>query len=113
MTRSKLHLFLEYASSVARYPRFPEYLRTKRPPLLAIWGKNDPLFLPAGAEAFKRDNPAAEVHFYDAGYFALETHAREIASRIREFLFRKAGRAGRRRVAGAWLLGTWARNWSI
>lgn len=85
----QLDLFLDYASNVALYPRFQEYFRTKRPPLLAVWGKNDPFFLPAGAEAFKRDNPTAEVHFYDAGHFALETHALEIASTIREFLVRK------------------------
>ncbi len=84
----QLDLFLDYASNVALYPAFQEYFRTKRPPLLAVWGKNDPFFLPPGAEAFKRDNPAAEVHFYDTGHFALETHAPEIAGVIREFLGR-------------------------
>jgi pimeloyl-ACP methyl ester carboxylesterase len=85
----QLDLFLDYASNVALYPEFQEYFRTKRPPLLAVWGKNDQFFLPPGAEAFKRDNPAAEVHFYNTGHFALETHAQEIASAIREFLGRK------------------------
>jgi len=85
----QLDLFLDYASNVALYPKFQEYFRTKRPPLLAVWGKNDPFFLPPGAEAFKRDNPNAEVHFYDTGHFALETHHREIADTIREFLNRK------------------------
>jgi pimeloyl-ACP methyl ester carboxylesterase len=85
----QLDLFLDYASNVALYPKFQEYFRTKRPPLLAVWGKNDPFFLPPGAEAFKRDNPNAEVHFYDTGHFALETHHREIADAIREFLNRK------------------------
>lgn len=85
----QLDLFLDYASNVALYPKFQEYFRAKRPPLLAVWGKNDPFFLPPGAEAFKRDNPAAEVHFYNTGHFALETHAQEIASTIREFLGRK------------------------
>jgi pimeloyl-ACP methyl ester carboxylesterase len=85
----QLDLFLDYASNVALYPKFQEYLRTKQPPLLAVWGKNDPFFLPPGAEAFKRDNPSAEVHFYDTGHFALETHAQEIASSIRDFLARK------------------------
>jgi pimeloyl-ACP methyl ester carboxylesterase len=85
----QLDLFLDYASNVALYPGFQEYFRTKRPALLAVWGKNDPFFLPAGAEAFKRDNPTAEVHFYDTGHFALETHVREIANAIREFLGRK------------------------
>ena len=85
----QLDLFLDYASNVALYARFQEYFRTKRPPLLAVWGKNDPFFLPAGAEAFKRDNPDAEVHLYDTGHFALETHHQEIASAIRDFLDRK------------------------
>jgi pimeloyl-ACP methyl ester carboxylesterase len=84
----QLDLFLDYASNVALYPKFQEYFRTKRPPLLAVWGKNDPFFLPPGAEAFRRDNPNAEVHFYDTGHFALETHHREIADTIREFLNR-------------------------
>jgi pimeloyl-ACP methyl ester carboxylesterase len=85
----QLDLFLDYASNVALYPRFQEYFRTSRPPLLAVWGKNDPFFLPPGAEAFKRDNPNAEVHFYDTGHFALETHHREIGEAIREFLGRR------------------------
>jgi pimeloyl-ACP methyl ester carboxylesterase len=85
----QLDLFLDYASNVALYPKFQEYLRTKRPPVLAVWGKNDPFFLPPGAEAFKRDNPDAEIHFYDTGHFALETHAQEIASTVRDFLTRK------------------------
>lgn len=85
----QLDLFLDYASNVALYPNFHEYFRTRRPPLLAVWGKNDPFFLAAGAEAFKHDNPAAEVHFYDAGHFALETHDEEIANAIRDFLRRQ------------------------
>jgi pimeloyl-ACP methyl ester carboxylesterase len=85
----QLDLFLDYATNVALFPKFQEYFRTQRPPLLAVWGKNDPFFLPPGAEAFKRDNPNAEVHFYDTGHFALETHTAEIASEIRDFLSRK------------------------
>ena len=85
----QLDLFLDYASNVALYPKFQEYFRTKQPPLLAVWGKNDPFFLPLGAEAFKRDIPEAEVRFYDTGHFALETHAPEIAAAIRDFLGRK------------------------
>jgi len=84
----QLDLFLDYASNVALYPKFQEYFRTKRPPLLAVWGKNDPFFLPPGAEAFKSDNPNAEVHFYNTGHFALETHSCEIADTIREFFHR-------------------------
>lgn len=85
----QLDLFLDYASNVAHYPKFQEYFRTNRPPLLAVWGKNDPFFLPPGADAFKRDIPSAEVHFFETGHFALETHAQEIASAIRDFLGRK------------------------
>jgi pimeloyl-ACP methyl ester carboxylesterase len=84
----QLDLFLDYASNVALYPNFQEYFRTMRPPVLAVWGKNDPFFLAAGAEAFKRDNREAEVHFYDTGHFALETHVYEIAAAIRDFLGR-------------------------
>jgi pimeloyl-ACP methyl ester carboxylesterase len=85
----QLDLFLDYASNVALYPKFQEYFRAKQPPVLAVWGKNDPFFLPPGAEAFKRDIPSAEVHFYDTGHFALETHHKEIGEAIREFLGRK------------------------
>jgi pimeloyl-ACP methyl ester carboxylesterase len=85
----QLDLFLDYASNVALYPKFQEYFRTRRPPLLAVWGKHDPFFLPPGAEAFKRDMPDAEVHLYDTGHFALETHVREIAAAIRDFLGRQ------------------------
>jgi pimeloyl-ACP methyl ester carboxylesterase len=86
----QLDLFGDYQSNVALYPKFQEYLRTYRPPLLAAWGKNDPFFLPAGAEAFKRDIPEAIVQLYDTGHFALETHAGEIASTIRGFLTHSA-----------------------
>ena len=85
----QLDLFLDYASNVALYPKFQEYFRAKQPPVLAVWGKNDPFFLPPGADAFKRDIPSAEVHFYDTGHFALETHHKEIGEAIREFLGRK------------------------
>ncbi len=82
----QLDLFGDYKSNVALYPTFQHYFRTHKPPFLAAWGKNDPFFLPPGAEAFKRDIPNATVRFYDTGHFALETHASEIASAIREFL---------------------------
>ena len=85
----QLDLFLDYASNVKLYPKFQEYFRTKRPPLLAVWGKNDPFFLPPGAEAYKRDIPDAEVHFYETGHFALETHSAEISAAILDFLNRK------------------------
>jgi pimeloyl-ACP methyl ester carboxylesterase len=85
----QLDLFLDYASNVALYPKFQEYFRTRRPPLLAVWGTKDPFFLPPGAEAFRRDNPDAEVRFFDTGHFALETHAEEIGEAIGEFLERR------------------------
>src|ERR1700730_17066707 len=88
----QLDLFGDYKSNVALYPEFQRYFRTHRPPLLAAWGKNDPFFLPPGAEAFKRDNPNAEGHFYETAHFALETHHREIAAAIRDFLYRKLAR---------------------
>ncbi len=82
----QLDLFGDYKSNVALYPAFQDYFRTHKPPFLAVWGKNDPFFLPAGAEAFKRDIPDAAVHFLDTGHFALETHATEVAAAIRDFL---------------------------
>jgi pimeloyl-ACP methyl ester carboxylesterase len=82
----QLDLFKDYATNVALYPKFQEFFRKYQPPLLAVWGKNDPFFLPAGAEAFKRDIPKAQVKFYDTGHFALETHCREIAGEIVPFL---------------------------
>jgi pimeloyl-ACP methyl ester carboxylesterase len=82
----QLDLFGDYKSNVALYPDFQKYFRTHKPPFLAVWGKNDPFFLPAGAEAFKRDIPDAVVRLFDTGHFALETHADEIATAIRDFL---------------------------
>ena len=84
----QLDLFGDYKSNVAMYPDFQAYFRKHKPPFLAAWGKQDPFFLPAGAEAFKRDIPGAEVRFFDTGHFALETHCDEIAAAIREFLSR-------------------------
>jgi pimeloyl-ACP methyl ester carboxylesterase len=84
----QLDLFSDYKSNIALYPKFQAYFRQHKPPLLATWGRNDPFFLPAGAEAFKRDIPNADVRFFDTGHFALETHCDEIASTIRDFLLR-------------------------
>lgn len=86
----QLDLFLDYASNVALYPTFQKYFRDVKPPTLAIWGRNDPLFIPPGAEAFRRDNPNAIVKLLDTGHFALETHADEIASEIDQLLSRMA-----------------------
>src|SRR5262249_3245594 len=82
----QLDLFGDYKSNVALYPEFQAYFRKHKPPFLAVWGKNDPFFLPPGAEAFKRDIPGAVVRFFDTGHFALETHAAEIAADILAFL---------------------------
>jgi len=87
----QLDLFLDYASNVALYPKFQEYFRTHRPPLLAVWGKNDPFFLPKGAEAYRRDIPDAEVRLFDTGHFALETHVEEIGAAILSFLGKRLG----------------------
>lgn len=84
----QLDLFGDYKNNVAMYPAFQAYFRTHKPRFLAVWGKNDPFFLPPGAEAFKRDIPDAEVRFFDTGHFALETHAPEIAKVIGDFLTR-------------------------
>ena len=81
----QLDLFLDYASNVKLYPKFQEYFRKWRPPLLAIWGKNDPFFVPAGAEAFQKDLPNAQVELLDTGHFATETHVVEIAAAMKEF----------------------------
>jgi pimeloyl-ACP methyl ester carboxylesterase len=81
----QLDLFGDYQSNVAMYPEFQAYFRKHKPPLLAVWGKNDPFFLPAGANAFIRDIPKAEVSFVDTGHFALETHCEEIAAAILAF----------------------------
>jgi pimeloyl-ACP methyl ester carboxylesterase len=90
---AQLDLLLDYASNVALYPDFHAYFRNHQPPLLVVWGKNDPFFLPAGAEALKRDIPNADVRFFDTGHFALETHAAEIAAAIREFRIGSIGSA--------------------
>ncbi|HTV55167.1 MAG TPA: alpha/beta hydrolase [Terriglobia bacterium] len=91
----QLDLFLDYASNVKLYPKFQEYFRQSKPPLLAIWGKNDPFFIPSGAEAFRKDVPNAKVQLLDTGHFAIETHVTEIAAAMREFL--DANGVGRRR----------------
>jgi len=85
----QLDLFGDYKSNVALYPTFQRYFRTHEPPFLAAWGKNDPFFLPRGAEAFRRDIPGATIHFFDTGHFALETHAKEIAAVIGDFFARQ------------------------
>jgi pimeloyl-ACP methyl ester carboxylesterase len=82
----QLDLFGDYKSNLALYPEFQAYFRKNKPRFLAAWGKNDPFFLPQGAEAFKRDIPDADVRFFDTGHFALETHCNEIAAAIRNFL---------------------------
>ena len=90
-TDIQLDLFLDYANNVKLYPAFQEYFRKSKPPLLAIWGKHDPFFIPSGAEAFRRDNPNATVQFLDTGHFALETHVEEVAAAMRELLAKHVG----------------------
>lgn len=85
----QLDLFGDYKTNIALYPRWQAYLRSERPPLLAVWGNADPFFCPAGAHAFRKDVPDAEVHLFDTGHFALETEGPEIAVLIRDFLARK------------------------
>jgi pimeloyl-ACP methyl ester carboxylesterase len=82
----QLDLFLDYANNVKLYPAFQDYFRKSKPPLLAIWGRHDPFFIPPGAEAFRRDNPNAVVQFLDTGHFALETHVEGVATAMRSFL---------------------------
>ena len=82
----QLDLVLDYRTNPLMYPTFQKYFRTHRPPTLAVWGKNDPHFIPAGAEAYRRDNPDAKVVFLDTGHFALETHSAQIAAQIRSFM---------------------------
>ena len=82
----QLDLFRDYATNVALYSKFQEFFRQNQPPFLATWGRNDPFFLPAGAEGYKRDIKSAQVRFFDTGHFALETHSEEIASEILAFL---------------------------
>lgn len=85
----QLDLIFDYRSNLAAYPSFQSYFREHRPPLLAVWGRHDPAFIPAGAEAYRLDLPEAEVHLLEAGHFALETHHREIGALVRDFLARK------------------------
>jgi pimeloyl-ACP methyl ester carboxylesterase len=87
----QLDLFLDYASNVKLYPAFQEYFRRSKPPLLAIWGKNDPFFIPPGAKAYQRDNPNATVQLLDTGHFALETHLEEIVTAMRQLLASTSG----------------------
>jgi pimeloyl-ACP methyl ester carboxylesterase len=84
----QMDLLLDYGQNIKQYSQLHEFFRSHQPPTLAIWGKNDPFFVPAGAEAFKRDNPKAEVRFLDTGHFAIETHGSEIAAGMLEFLSR-------------------------
>lgn len=85
----QLDLIYDYRTNVALYPTWQAYFRAHKPPVLAVWGKNDVFFLPPGAEAFRRDVPDAEIHFYDTGHFALETHGLEIGAAMLDFLRRR------------------------
>ncbi|MET9430706.1 alpha/beta hydrolase [Streptomyces sp. NPDC003036] len=87
--RIQLDLIADYGSNFALYPAFQAYFRDSGVPLLAVWGAYDEIFVPAGAEAFRRDLPDAEVHLLPTGHFALETHAAEIAALMDDFLTRR------------------------
>jgi pimeloyl-ACP methyl ester carboxylesterase len=85
---AQMDLLLDYDSNLNQYKELHQFFRSKQPPLLAIWGEKDPFFLPAGAKAFQRDNPKAEVQFVNSGHFAIETHGNQIATAMLEFLDR-------------------------
>lgn len=87
----QLDLILDYRHNVTLYPTFHKYLLEHRPPVLAIWGKNDPIFVAPGAHAFKTllGEEGAEVKLVDGGHFALENHLEEIATDILAFLEKK------------------------
>ncbi len=97
----QLDLILDYRSNVALYPAFQSYFRDYRPPLLAAWGRHDPAFVPAGAAAYKKDLPDAQVHLLDAGHFALETHAQEVATLIRAFIEPIVGQSRQPQTVGS------------
>jgi len=82
----QLDLFLDYQNNLKLYPTFQAYFKKHQPPTLLTWGKNDPFFIPPGAEAFKADLPKAQIHFFETGHFALETHFKEIGAKIDKFL---------------------------
>jgi pimeloyl-ACP methyl ester carboxylesterase len=87
--RIQLDLFYDYRTNVARYPEWQAYLRTRKPPTLVVWGKNDPIFTPEGARAFQRDVPDAELHLLDTGHFALEEDLGTIAALMKDFYARR------------------------
>ncbi|GAA0539106.1 alpha/beta hydrolase [Rheinheimera aquimaris] len=82
----QVDLLVDYGQNIKQYSQLHDYFRRYQPPTLAIWGDKDPFFLPAGAQAFKRDNPKAEVRFVDSGHFAIETHGNDIAQAMLAFL---------------------------
>ena len=84
----QLALFRDYATNPPLYPALHEYLRREHPPVLAVWGRNDPIFAPEGATAFAADAPDAEIHLLDGGHFLLESAGDEVAGLIRDFLSR-------------------------
>lgn len=88
-------LFYDYRTNVASYPKWQAYLKAHQPPLLVVWGKYDPSFTVAGAWAYQRDVPSAEVHILDAGHFAMDTHSQEVADLTLQFLDRQRARTTR------------------
>ncbi len=94
----QIDLFGDYRTNVALYPDFQLFFRERRPPTLVLWGRNDPFFTIAGAQAFRRDLPDAELHLLDGSHFLLETHGPIAAARLREFLTRNRIGSGRSRT---------------
>lgn len=84
----QVELLFNYQDNVAQYPKWKEYLSSRKPPMLIVWGKNDPFFRTEGVDYLKSLVPGTEVHLYDAGHFALETHVEEIADASLAFLAR-------------------------
>lgn len=84
----QLDIFYDYRANLPLYPLWQQALRRHQPPLLALWGKNDEIFVSPGGEAFRRDLPDSEIHMLDTGHFVVETHGKEIAALITDFLSR-------------------------
>ncbi|TKR30465.1 alpha/beta hydrolase [Luteimonas gilva] len=88
----QLDLFYDYRNNLPLYPQWQRYFRERKPPMLVLWGRNDEIFVAAGAAPYRRDNPNAQIRMLDTGHFALETHGPQIAGMIRDFLDRNVSR---------------------
>jgi pimeloyl-ACP methyl ester carboxylesterase len=106
-TEIQLALLYDYRNNLARYPAWQAYLREQQPPMLVVWGVNDPFFTVAGANAYKRDVPEAELHFFGGGHFMLEEYSAQVAAVIKSFLQAQlsAAAAGRTSIENVWQRG--------